>query len=281
LPSGEYTFEVKSINANGVESKEIARFPFSIKKHFTETVWFFMTLLFSILLLFFVVLNYFEKRRTAKILTEKKYAMLEMKALQSQMNPHFIFNSLSAIQSVMFLKGEKETNKYIGAFSKLMRITLDNSKKSFISLENEIEYLKSYIDLEERRLNNNIEVSFNVSEDINPEEIQIPCMIFQPLIENAIIHGLIPKKGTKKLTINFYLENNVLIGEIIDNGIGRKASEKNAKNKNYKSWASTILKEKVDVLNKMNKEKVVYKIVDLMENNKATGTKVIIKLPVQ
>lgn len=274
LPPGDYTFLAKSISVNGEESTKTIEYPFTINKHYTQQWWFLALIILSFVLLAIFIMIYFQRRRLNKLKVEKRFAEIEMKALQSQMNPHFIFNSLNAIQSVMFLKGEKEANSYIGDFSKLIRMTLDNSKASFITLDNEVEYLTSYIELEKRRLKGNLDYTITIDKKINRSELEIPCMLFQPLVENAIIHGLIPKKENRKLTIHFYIENKALVGEVTDNGIGRK----NAKKPNHKSWATKILTEKVEVLNRTSKEKVTVEIIDLEEES-STGTKISIILP--
>ncbi len=279
LPAGNYSFEAIAISSNGVESNLNISHAFTIKKHFTETVGFKLAIILLALLFLGILLTYFQRRKTKRLEMEKRFAQIEMQALQSQMNPHFIFNALNALQSIMFLKGERESNKFIGIFSKLMRVTLNNSKKSTISLHNELEYLTLYIDLEKRRLNNNLEYEIQVDDELEIDAIKIPSMLFQPLVENAIVHGLIPKKHDRRLTIKFYIEDQYLVGEVIDNGIGRKQAFANKKSNEYKSWASTILKEKIEVLNRLNPEKVIYKIIDLEQNGIPLGTRIIIKLP--
>lgn len=277
LPAGNYTFMAKAISVNGVESNNIIEYNFNIDKYFTQKWWFkslITTLILTIIIFSFL---YYQKRKVNKLKTEEKLAKIEMMALQSQMNPHFIFNSLNAIQSVMFLKSEKEANDYIVSFSRLIRKTLDNSRVNSISLEDEIDYLKLYIELEKKRLFGNLNYNINIANNLLVNEIFVPCMLFQPLIENAIIHGLIPKKNNRELNINFYIENKKLYGEVVDNGVGRKKTEK----RSHKSWSSNILKEKIDVLNRINKHKITHKIIDLYSNNKPIGTKIIISIPLE
>lgn len=279
LPAGIYTFEVFAESSNGIKSLKTEEYNFRIKKHFIDTWWFFTLITLGLLGITIAIIARIQKKKSERLVTEKKFANLEMKALQSQMNPHFIFNSLNAMQSILFLKGEEESNKYIGAFSKLMRITLDNSKKSTITLKEEIEYLELYIGLEKRRLNNNLDYSITVSDKIDIDKIVIPSMIFQPIVENAILHGLIPKKTNRELVVKFDTEDNSLFVSILDNGVGRKAAMEKQKGKEYKSWASSILKEKIEVLNRLNQSKVTYEIIDLEKENVAYGTEVKIILP--
>lgn len=281
LAAGKYSFEVKVISSNGVESPKATSQIVTIKKHFSETLGFKIIIILGLLGLLTITLSYYQRKKRKKLEVEKRFAEIEMKALQSQMNPHFIFNALNALQSVMFLKGEKETNKFIGAFSKLMRVTLDNSKKSNIALTKEIEYLELYIGLEKRRLNNELNYKLTVDPSLELNLIEIPSMLFQPLVENAIIHGLIPKKGNRQLIIKFHQDQNHLIGEVTDNGVGREQALLNNKGKDYKSWGSSILQEKIAVINRLNQKKVTFEIFDLKKEGKPVGTKTIIKLPLK
>ena len=177
---------------------------------------------------------------------------MEAKALRAQMNPHFMFNALNGLQSTMILKGEREANKYLGSFSKLLRSSLDMSNSDTISLAEEIDYLNAYLNLEKlrqaRELTGEIKV---IPEDLEIEDIQIPCMLFQPIIENAIMHGLSPKRdGDATIDVLFTEEHGQLVGSVIDNGIGREAAAKlKEKNrKNHKSWATHIMKERIERL---------------------------------
>ena len=121
-------------------------------------------------------------------------ARLQTKALITQMNPHFIYNTLNGIQSTMLLKGEKEVNRYIGIFSSLLRKTFEMSTLQKVSLNEEIEYLKNYITLQEMRLNYPIKSTYKIDSALNLDTCEIPALMIQPLVENAILHGISPLK---------------------------------------------------------------------------------------
>lgn len=279
LPFGDYALELVAISSESIESAPLI-YSFSIGRHFTQT-WWFSAILFLIIGAAIGILGYqIQRRKTRKVEIEKQIATLEMNALQSQMNPHFVFNSLNSIQSVLFLKGERETNRYIGAFSKLIRQTLDNSKKGEITIQEELDYLLTYLDLETRRLDGGLTHLIELDDDLELDGIVIPCMIVQPIVENAILHGLTPKKSNRKLTIRFSKNQNYLQIEVEDNGIGREKAEMNAKHKPHNSWATTILQERLKVLGKINVGKVSYDIIDLSDGEDATGTLVKIQLPI-
>ncbi len=157
-----------------------------------------------------------------------------------------------------------------------------NSRKEFISLDNEIETLENYIKLQQLRFEGKFEYSINVSDDIDEEEIVIPPMILQPFIENAIKHGISNKiESDGKIVIDFTLENDKLILEVEDNGIGRTEADK-LKKKEHKSLATEITNNRLTLLGKSFKKKAEINIQDLTDdNNNPTGTKVIIKLPIK
>lgn len=278
LPAGNYVFEVIAISSENNESAPIT-YTFSIGQHYTQTWWFSALILFIVAVVIGLLVYRIQRRKTRKLEIEKQMANLEMNALQSQMNPHFVFNSLNSIQSVLFLKGERETNRYIGSFSKLIRQTLDNSKKGAITIQEEVDYLTTYLDLETRRLDGELIHSIELGDDLELEETIIPCMIVQPMVENAILHGLAPKKFDRQLVIRFIKKDNQLEIEVEDNGIGREEAGNNSRQKSHNSWASTILQERLEVLNKINMGKVTCKIVDLTDGKNATGTLIQIQLP--
>ena len=214
---------------------------------------------------------------------QHKFTLLETKALRAQMNPHFIFNALNSIQSVMILKGEKEANTYLVSFSKLLRHTLDMSNSEYISLKDEIDYLKSYLALENLRLNRDLNYYFDVPDYTDTKEIYIPCMLFQPVVENAIVHGLVPKKNDKKIYIAMTIKDDMLIAEITDNGIGRDAAQRRKENDkpSHKSWATHVMNERINISNSLYQKKISFNIMDLEQDGKPLGTKVILSIPIK
>ncbi|WP_165688744.1 sensor histidine kinase, partial [Flavobacterium sp. A45] len=235
------------------------------------------------------ILIYICKRKARKqkknFEREKEIIDLRANALKAQMNPHFIFNILNNMQSVMILKGEKEANKYFGAFSRLLRLTLDMSKQEFVSLKDELEYIKNYLILNKLQLNDQLHFSIQSEKIENANTIFIPGMLIQPFVENAIIHGLAPKEfGTKVLKVKCYIENHYLTVIIEDNGIGIEAAKKMNRKRSYlyKSWSTTIVNERINVINdSSNSDTIVLEVEDIREDDKSAGTIVKLKFRIK
>lgn len=184
------------------------------------------------------------------------------------------------MQSIMILKGEQEGNKYFVAFSRLLRQTLDMSNRDRVSLKEEIEYINNYLLLSNLQFNEEIEFSIIVEESVvRPENIYLPGMLIQPFVENAIIHGLVSKKGNKRLTIKFYIENQYLVVWIDDNGIGREASSELSKTRSnkYKSWSTEVVTDRIKIINDIKKGSILFKIHDKVERSEALGTTAVLK----
>ncbi len=214
--------------------------------------------------------------------TKKKFSNLEGSFLRSQMNPHFIFNSLNSIQSYILSNNTALATRYLTSFSRLMRLILDNSRQSEVLLTNEIKALKHYLELEKMRFKDLFDHSIIINKDINIDVLRIPPMLIQPYIENAILHGLINKGGDGQIEIDFQLENELIRCSITDNGVGRKAAQKFNTNKeaNHHSAATGITAERLKQLNVYLKEKVSVNITDMEDaQGNSTGTKVVIFIP--
>jgi LytS/YehU family sensor histidine kinase len=214
---------------------------------------------------------------------KQQILLAEQKAVRSQMNPHFIFNSLNSIQHFIIDKDEKNANSYLSNFSKLIRKTLDSSKFNTISLKEEVETLKLYLQLEQLRFENRFEYRLEIDPKIDQDETSIPTLILQPIIENAIWHGLMPKKNKGNLDIMFeLLTANRLLVSVQDNGVGRKySSEINKKRKQHVPMGIENIRERLALLNKLNKTNMSIGIVDLQsDNGEPEGTRVEILLDI-
>jgi len=207
---------------------------------------------------------------------------LEMQALRAQMNPHFIFNCLSSINRYILINKTEEASDYLTKFSRLIRMALHNSEKSLITLDNELEALRLYLDLERLRFKNAFNYSITLINDIDTHTVYIPPMLMQPFAENAIWHGLMHKKGMGCLDIQLCAENKTLTCLIIDNGIGRnKAAALNSGSaKKNKSMGVDITAGRLAILNKSKNETAVFNIEDLTDDDgNDCGTKVVLKMP--
>jgi hypothetical protein len=225
-----------------------------------------------------------EHTRKEQLLTalQKEKTDLEMQVLRSQMNPHFIFNCLSSINRFILINKTEEAADYLTKFSRLMRMALHNSEKSFISLETELEALRLYLELERLRFRNAFDYSITLMNTIETSTIFIPPLLLQPFAENAIWHGLMHKKGSGHLDISLSAEGKILHCFITDNGIGRKEAAllKSKSSENNKSMGMQKTVSRLALLNERSGENAFFGIEDLVdEHHEISGTRVVLKIP--
>ncbi len=227
LPNGKYIFKIRSVNKLNHTFFTEASFNFIIQPPYWKSWWFRVLLA----LITIAIIYWFIKRRDAVNEQTNKIALqmseLKLTALQSQMNPHFIFNALNSIQNYILNSDQIEAARYLSKFSKLIRKTLDNSHQQLIPLEEIVASLSMYLELESFRFNN--EFAYKLSLDDSDQRIfnlELPPMLLQPYVENAILHGLMPKIGNKFLSIDLYIEHDELHCVIDDNGVGRQEKTK-------------------------------------------------------
>jgi hypothetical protein len=292
LGPGNYTFQVKAINEDGVESLLVSQ-QFRIAHPFWLT-WWFISLCIVVTLGIMVV--YFQSKirrirqknalQLSKQMVEKELVDSRLDALRSQMNPHFIFNALNSIQDFILSNEKKLAAKYLGKFADLMRIYLNHSQKKVVLLSEELEALAIYLELEKLRFQDNLVYEIEVPTGLDPENFQIPSLVVQPFVENAIKHGLFHKMGERKLWVRFFLseESNVLICEVEDNGIGREAAAKRQDNRKeaHNPHATASTRSRLELLNLDRQGDIGLVFEDLVdENGMARGTKVILKIPLK
>jgi LytS/YehU family sensor histidine kinase len=213
---------------------------------------------------------------------KQKASELEMQALRAQMNPHFIFNSLNSINRFILQNNKAEASEYLIKFSKLVRMILQNSQASLISLESELESLGLYLEMEALRFNYHFDYKISVSKDLDVEVLKVPPLIIQPYVENAIWHGLMQKEEKGQLDIEVWQEGDWVYLKITDNGIGReRASELASKSATrHKSMGLRITASRIAMMQHSNGEESPVKIHDLIEpDGAAAGTEVVIKMP--
>lgn len=221
-----------------------------------------------------------KKEELAKM--NEQLAQLELASLRSQMNPHFLFNSLNSIHKYIWENRQEDASEYLTKFSKLVRMILENSKEKEIALSDEINMLHLYIELEHRRCNGKFNYSVEVDNNIDATNTAIPSMLIQPYVENAIWHGLVQKEGTGQLLISFAQKNNMLACIVDDDGIGReKAMEiKLSKQDKHKSLGLSITGKRINLLYKQSGEVAEVQVFDKKDNaGNACGTKVVLLLP--
>jgi len=216
-----------------------------------------------------------------KLENKRRLADMEMIALRSQMNPHFIFNCLNSINRFVLRNDTEAASGYLTKFSKLMRMVLENSKQVLIPLEEEVKCLELYIQMEQFRCKNSFTYYVKYRDGVNTEEAMIPPLLLQPFVENAIWHGVNPKEGDSRIGIEFFQREETLYCVIKDNGIGRKkASElKSQLSEHHKSMGLEITKERLAILGEQGSDESPVEIEDLYdENSNAAGTKVTIRI---
>ena len=285
LPSGDYAFKIKAEDVDGLTTEE-KLIRFRILPPWWKAAW------FQILLpaLFIIATYCFVKWRVYKVkqksaasnIINKKFAELELKALQAQMNPHFIFNAINSIQDFIFKNDERTANRYLVKFSRLMRLFLEASKKKYVFLEDEVEMIRLYIELEKLRFGDKFDYDLTINDSIEACDIEVPSMMIQPFIENAINHGLVYKNDKGYLSIHMEVNGSVLTCIIEDNGIGRKKAQE-LKDKSYKSYISRgmqLVDERQKMLSYIENLNIDVLITDLEnEFGEGIGTIVEIKIP--
>ncbi|MEP4135744.1 MAG: histidine kinase [Cyclobacteriaceae bacterium] len=214
--------------------------------------------------------------REKNLRNQRSQTELEQRFLRSQLNPHFIFNALLAIQNFMLKNDGPKAALYLTKFSKLMREILESSRQEFIPLESEVELITNYLDIHKMRLNDAFNYSIEIDDQIDPETDTIPPMFVQPFVENAIEHGMADKKEGGLIEIKFQKTENHISIEILDNGKGLISTE----SKNHKSLASTIIRERMALFNKTLKNKIQLVLDNIQnEDGEIQGTKAELKVP--
>ena len=281
--SGDYNLYIKYKTVKGQESEEL-KFQVNVERPWWRTWWFWGASFISLFGLFYGRERFLkfwadEEQRHIKQIVE-----LELRTLQLQMNPHFIFNALNSIQSYVMTHDALTANNYLSKFANLIRMFLDSSRSKYVSLQEEIKMLHLYVEMESLRFEDKFNYEIKVSPEVN-KYFEIPTMILQPFVENAINHGLRYKKEKGFLWINFYIENNYLICKMIDNGVGRKASSEiqASSKKGYRSQGLKITAERLVTYNKINDSNIVFNVSDYKEGqnekNKDVGTVVEVRFP--
>lgn len=217
-----------------------------------------------------------------RINLENNLNQSKLKAIKSQMNPHFFYNALNTIQSYILSNEKKTAVNYLSKFSLLTRTILEMTEKDWITISEEIKTISLYLEIEKARFNDDFDYEIKSDASSEFENLKIPSMLLQPYIENAIKHGLLHKKGKKHLMISFERQEEIILITIDDNGIGRKKSNElnSIKIGKHPSFATDAMQKRIDLLNMNKTRKITLKYVDKMnEAENSLGTKVIIEIP--
>lgn len=289
LPYGKQILAIRAINKHNQDITEVSSIQLNILRPFYLT-WWFVTLsgIFLVMLIIKMII-YINKKQAQKKIEEienlkkqREFTNLKLENLRSQMNPHFIFNALNSIQEYIFANEKKLASSYLVKFSRLIRIYLEQSQQSEITLKKEIEALDLYLHLENNRFDKQLNYQVEIDKSLDLENILVPSLFIQPYVENAIKHGLLHKKGDKNLIISFNYNRNKNQLEVMidDNGIGRVSSRKHNENRPYKSFSTEASLNRVELINVRRSDKLSVNIIDKVdENSNALGTQVNIVIP--
>lgn len=285
LTPGKYKFSVRAIDALNDRSPKISSYTFEIKPYFYETVWFIIaTIVLFIGLTVFIGINRVQnvrKKAEEKERVRRQVAELEMKAIQAQMNPHFIFNSLNSIKYYLSINDQLNADIYIDHFSKLLRDFLETGSRNFIALHKEKQIMRSYLELEKQRMHPSFDFELNCEQAL--QNAIIPTHLIQPFIENSIKHGINHSSKKCLLTLNFKKEGDAIVCTIEDNGIGReKAKEINKHRRDHTSKGVEIVLEKIRIVKEIYNLQIRLTIVDKYDNlGESTGTLVQLVIPIK
>jgi len=280
LPPGKFKLKVGA-QFNNILNEQFA-YSFEISPPFWQRWWFYFLIVFGTIVLIgglallrLKSLKTKARRQLELESSKSKVLDAQLKAIRAQMNPHFVFNAINSIQDLVLNQETLKSYDCLESFSRLVRITLDHSEREFVKIYEEKEFLKLYLDLESLRFSEDFEYDLDSDKGLN--EFEIPSMVIQPFIENAIKHGLLHKFGEKKLSVSFSkLDEGTVQCIIEDNGVGRKRSQEiNERKKMYhKSFSTHAIDSRLKLISDQIGGKFTYEIIDLYQENKAVGTRV-------
>lgn len=284
LPPGHYQFQVQPYLEHQQFTGNTKTLKFVIATPIWKRWWFILSIVLCIITFIVCFLKRLiskkekeQQKVLEKISLEKELSALNLTALRSQMNPHFIFNALNSIQDLILKKDTDVSYDYIVLFAELIRNTLNYSSQDFIPIEKELEFLNVYLKLEKLRFGDAFCYSLTYDNQI---ALEVPSLLVQPFIENALLHGLLHKSGKKELCVEFVF-SDVLQCIITDNGIGRVKAQKIDKRQGsvHQSFALSAIAKRLDIFKLQYNTTIGYVIEDLYENAEAIGTKVTLTMP--
>lgn len=264
IPYGEHTIRLKSVGEQGVEGP-LATLTIFVDTPFWATIWFKVLVGLGIgFIVYLLVRKRFELIRTKqqeRLELQSKVAELRHQALAASMNPHFIFNALNSIQHFINSHNTEEATDYLGKFARLIRMMLDYGGRTFIPLKDELERLEYYLELEKVRFGQKLNYTIDVDDSLRNNPIEIPNMVIQPIVENALWHGLLPANSAGHLHIRFSAEQGTIVVTVDDDGIGIEESRRRKK-AGHNSLGIQMIHERLEMLNKLSGYKASLRIID-------------------
>jgi LytS/YehU family sensor histidine kinase len=279
LEPGHHVFQLQARNSAGILNPKPLEFSMYVTPTLLQRWWFWpgvmVVITLGIVLLARKRIQRIRREEALKTETRTMMAQLETRLLRSQMNPHFIFNSLNSIQKYIWESRQEDAAEYLASFAKLIRAILDNSRREVISLSQELEIMKLYIQLEQRRCNGRFDYHLQVDPGLPLDAVMVPPLLIQPYIENAIWHGVAKKKTQGHIGVTIVKQDDQLVLEIEDNGVGRQQNKQHADDK--QSAGMEITQERIERLHTT----AHVQVIDKKENGVPAGTKVIVTIPYQ
>ena len=283
ISSGKHKFFARAKLNGQLFTKEVAVFTFSIDTPFYKNWWFWILPVLLLQFIIFRIINkYNKKSREQKMAAQQQqadYASLKQQAFTLMMNPHFIFNALNSVQYYVNKQDRQSANKYLSDFATLIRRSFDAAQRSFVTLDEELETIRLYLQLEKMRFVDKFEYIINVSREAEDDEWMLPSMMLQPFLENAVLHGLMPLHEKGWLTIDATVQQNSLCITITDNGIGIEKSKAFRSGVKHNSKGMQLIKERIVLLSKLGKDPIQLIITDLNPGAENPGTKITMIIP--
>ena len=283
LGSGKHILEVRAVEANGYASKLVKTIQFEIETPFWKSVWFWILTAIVLQLIIIFTISKWQKKRKEQQMAIKvatvQTAALEQQAFTSLMNPHFMFNALNSIQHYINVQDKINANRYLSDFASLLRKSFEAAQRSFIPLEEELEHIKVYLRLEQMRFSDRFKYEILIADDIDLEDWMIPTMMLQPLLENALLHGIMPSSIPGELSINLKVTNKNLKITIIDNGIGIKNSETIQEQSQHKSHGRDLIQKRIAALFYFGNQPITLITTSAFKSVTNPGVKIILTIP--
>ncbi|MDP2414978.1 histidine kinase [Daejeonella sp.] len=283
LNNGAHVIQVRALDVNGNISPRTLTIQFDIATPFWKAIWFWLIIASVMQLIIFYLVNRRQKRRKeAKLVKEiagVQTASLEQQAFTSLMNPHFMFNALNSIQHYINVQDRQNANRYLSDFASLIRKNFEAAQQSFIPLEQEIENIKIYLRLEQMRFNDRFSYQIMIDENLEPEDWMIPTMILQPLLENALLHGLMPSAIDGELLIDLKQQDGNLLIIIIDNGIGLANSLALKEDSGHRSRGMELIKKRIAALSHFGSQAITISMSPAFASEKNPGNKICLFIP--
>jgi len=287
LKPGNYTLRLRTFDLAGRSSKRLTSFAFEIRPPFYLTWWFILLEFIAAALAIWGIFNWRKtvvarRRENRELGLRTRMFSLEQQSLNSSMNRHFIFNALNSIQFYINHEDKRSANRYLSSFAKLIRMNLDSTSSTWVSLKDELDRLELYLSLEHMRYKHRFDYQIQVAEGLNAAGVRIPSMMLQPFLENSIWHGILHKEGRGNVSVKVSRENSVVSIMIEDDGIGIEQSlaKKGNANSGHQSRGVEITNDRIQLFKKMTSDE--FEIIgpyQLEENGEVLGTRVEIKMP--